>query len=232
MSKKSAEDRTRVRLRHHTELIRVVYRDGAPPTPESEPGETVISCPHFIPGEQEKLLEISQEMDGTLEGLTATFRLDLVDGELLIRSWRYEPSEPMSLTDASSRKVMRELRHGDLVSIVERCLVNMNALDGVIGAEVLPYLKAARAHKQARPGRSGTPDLYRAEVAQKRVGAERRWPRNAIKMMVEEWPDDFVSESAANAKVNRARRKGMLEGRGKTLRLTDKAKALLEGTPS
>jgi hypothetical protein len=51
--------------------------------------------------------------------------------------------------------------------------------------------------------------------------------------MVKEWPDDFVSESVANAKVNRARRApAMLEGRGKTLRLTDKAMQLLEGTQS
>jgi hypothetical protein len=51
----------------------------------------------------------------------------------------------------------------------------------------------------------------------------------AIKWMVNKWPEDFVSVSAADAKVNKARARGMLEGRGKTLRLTDKAQELLEG---
>ena len=65
-----------------------------------------------------------------------------------------------------------------------------------------------------------------------RVQAEEMAPRRAIKYMVETWPGDFTTESAAHSKINRAKARGMLEGSGRSLQLTDKAIALLEGTPS
>jgi hypothetical protein len=73
-----------------------------------------------------------------------------------------------------------------------------------------------------------------------RIEAEAKAPRAAILYLIKTWPDDFGGAGrqasyikAVDAKVSRARRKGMLEGRGNALQLTDKAMAVLEGrTPS
>ena len=86
--------------------------------------------------------------------------------------------------------------------------------------------------RKRRPGRGGTPALIHAEVARKRIDAQKKWLDNAIRMMVKTWPEDFASTSSADAKISRAKAAGMLEGRGKTIKLTDKAIALLEGKRS
>jgi hypothetical protein len=93
--------------------------------------------------------------------------------------------------------------------------------------EVLPFLTAATSSKK-RPGRGGTADIVYADIARKRVEAEKRWPGKAIRNMVIEWPELFTSKSSADAKVHRARTRGMLT-KERTPRLTPKAEALLTG---
>jgi hypothetical protein len=173
-------------------------------------------------------LQIVTRMDGALEGLTARTRVDLVDGELLVHSINMTADRPMPLSRTGSA-AMRDLRFREILWIVEQCLSNLHDTDELLASQTLPYLTAVRSHKR-RPGRRGTPDIIWADIARKRMEAEEKsHPGKAIRYMVKMWPDDFVSIKAADAKVHRARRKGMLEGRGKTLQLTDKAKQLLEG---
>ena len=212
-----SEERTQVTIRWIADIKREVDNEGAP-----------IGYRPVGPGEE--FLVIEQTMDGRLEGLAATIRVDLSsDGELMLTSIQYTPTEPMPLASIGTR-ALRELRHGDMLEILEKVLVRVTERDEP-GAAYLPYLTAVRRHK-LRPGRGGTPDIVHAEVAQRRIQAEEKAPRRAIKYMVETWPGDFTTESAAHSKINRAKRKGMLEGSGKALELTDKAIALLEGTPS
>lgn len=231
-----AEDRTTVSLRNTAEMVRVVYLDEAA---MNDPPRALApeEFPHFRPtGEQDSFLEINQRMDGKLTGLDAQVRLDLVDGDLYVRSINFTPAEPMPFVEMGTA-ALRELRFGEILSIVETVLAQFNELD-YLGTDVLPYLTAVRKHKR-RPGRRGTPDLIWADIARKRIEAEREAPRAAIRYMIKTWPADFGGigpqssyVKATDAKVNRARRRGMIEGRGKTLRLTEKATQLLEGTPS
>jgi len=228
--KVSAEDRTTVSLRNTAEMVRVVYLDEAA---MNDPPRALApeEFPHFLPtGEQDSFLEINQRMDGKLTGLDAQVRLDLVDGDLYVRSINFTPAEPMPFVEMGTA-ALRELRFGEILSIVETVLAQFNELD-YVGTDVLPYLTAVRKHKR-RPGRSGTPDLIWADIAHKRIEAELNAPQGkAMRYMVQTWPDDFVSLTGAESKISRARRRGMLEGRGRTLRLTAAATALLEGTPS
>jgi hypothetical protein len=179
------------------------------------------------PRKFEEYLEVRQKMEGHLAGLESVIRVDLVDGELRFSSSTYTATTPMPLATAGGR-ALRELRHGEIGNIIEKKLLRLAEEGELAGAVVLPFLNAARAHTR-RPGRKGTPDLIHADVAKKRMLAEEASPGAAIKWMVKRWPEDFVSVSAADAKVNKARARGMLEGRGKTLRLTDMAQDLLEG---
>jgi hypothetical protein len=179
------------------------------------------------PRKFEVFLEVRQEMEGDLEGLESVIRVDLVDGELRYSSSTYTAATSLPLASAGGR-ALRKLRHGDIGDIIEKSLVRLADEGEEAGATVLPFLNAARAHTR-RPGRKGTPDLIHADVAKKRMLAEEAEAGAAIKWMVNKWPEDFVSVSAADAKVNKARARGMLEGRGKTLRLTERARELLEG---
>jgi hypothetical protein len=214
--KVSAEDRTTVSLRSKTEQVRIE--------------DTADGWPQYVNGARSEWLEVTQKMDGNLTGLDATIRLDLVDGALMLSSVAFAPTAPMGL-DSIGTRALRELRLGELHDIIERCLVHLAELGEETGKTVLPYLKAVRARKR-RPGRGRTPDLIHADVAAKRVEARHRWPDNAIRMMVKMWPDDFPTVQSADAKVGRAKTAGMLEGRGRTIRLTPKAIEQLEGKNS
>ena len=164
-------------------------------------------------------------------------RCSHVDGELLVQSINMAADKRMPLSTTGST-AMREMRFGEILWIVEQCLSQLHDTDEMLASQVLPYLTAVRSHKR-RPGRRGAPDIIWAEVARRRIEAEEKAPRAPILYMIKTWPNDFGGAGrqasyikAVDAKVSRARRKGMLEGRGKALQLTDKAMALLEGTPS
>lgn len=178
-------------------------------------------------------IEVTRPLDGVLEGLTAHVRLTMHDGRLLIADdIRLHPERPMPVTVATVRK-LRALRLGDFLGAAEKRLEELGELfeDAPGVAPVVDWLNALRAEVDRRPGRHGRSELAYARMARRRVEAETAAPGAAIAYMVKTWPDDFVSESAAHAKVNRLiHRYGMLErDEGGTWKLTAKAAALLEG---
>ena len=169
-------------------------------------------------------VEFEQDMDGKLEGFTLVAVFDLRDGRIEIRpdsiGYRHD-SMPL---DRMGAQVLKDLRRGDdPIGTLLVCLERM-------GEIALPWVNAITAERK-RPGRAGTPPIQLAEIAAKRVEADERCPRDAIRNMVLEWPDLFVSESAANAKVHKAKNaKGgaMLErGEDGKWQLTDRAVELL-----
>jgi hypothetical protein len=168
-------------------------------------------------------LEIRQRMDGAMACFSAVIRIDISDGELRLRDITYIADDPMPMSSVGAR-ALRSLRHGDLMVLIEEALTMLDDHDV---DEVLPFLTALLSSKK-RPGRGGTPDIVYADIARKRVEAEERWPGKAIRNMVSEWPDLFTSKSSVDAKVHRARTRGMLT-KERTPRLTPKAEALLTG---
>jgi hypothetical protein len=172
----------------------------------------------YLPGAH---LRVKQKMDGAMTGMTSFIRIDISDGVLCLRDITYTAEPPMPMSSIGAR-ALRELRHGDLIGTLENLLSGFEDVD-----EMLPFLTAIRSNKK-RPGRGGTPDIVYADIARKRVEAEERWPGKAIRNMVSEWPDLFTSKSSADAKVHKARARGMLT-KERTPRLTPKAEALLKG---
>lgn len=85
--------------------------------------------------------------------------------------------------------------------------------------------------RRKRGGRAGVPDVLYARISHRRVVAEREAPGDAIGYMVRTWPgertDEFISESAAVAKVHRAKLKGMHVEVDGEIRLTERALELL-----
>jgi hypothetical protein len=125
-------------------------------------------------------VEVEQELDGRLDGLTAVARLELMDGEIYLAELTYRTTKPIRFADGFGVRMMRDLRLGEIQKIVRQRLARA-------GEAALPWLQALDRHRR-RPGRAGTADLRYAKVAQLRIEAERRWPRKAIENMVREWP--------------------------------------------
>jgi hypothetical protein len=168
-------------------------------------------------------VEVEQELDGRLDGLTAVARLELMDGEIYLAELTYRTTKPIRFADGFGVRMMRDLRLGEIQKIVRQRLARA-------GEAALPWLQALDRHRR-RPGRAGTADLRYAKVAQLRIEAERRWPRKAIENMVREWPAEFRSESAATALVHQAIHRGLLERTEHGPRLTPKAIELLSAEP-
>jgi hypothetical protein len=204
-------------LRKRTRYVALRHEADTPPWPEHLLRDKVQPPPL---GDH---LEIRQRMDGAMTGLSAVIRIDISDGALRLRDIHYVADETMPMASVGAR-ALRELHHGDLMALIEDALTRLRD----VGAdEVLPYLTALTSSKK-RPGRGGTADVVYADIARKRVDAEKRWKGNAIRNMVREWPDLFTSKSSVDAKVHRARTRGMLT-KERTPRLTPKAEALLKG---
>ena len=166
-------------------------------------------------------------MDGAMAGYTCHIPYRLDGGRIYHGPITYDPGEWRELDAAPTNRALRDLRLGDMRATLETCLRHVARLG--VGQE---WLDACRAGRR-RAGRAGNADLYYAIVSQRRIEAEERAPGNAIRYMVKTWPGDgpteFVSEKAADKKVYRAKVKGMHERTPDGLRLTEKARRLLEG---
>jgi hypothetical protein len=168
---------------------------------------------------------------GDLAGWTATVRYQLIDGRMCIARApdgaapiEYAPPEPAPV-GASTSRALRSVGLGDLQQVVETCLRN------AVGQEFAPANKwlDALAATRKRPGRAGTAPALWARIAARRVDAEHQAPGNAIRYMRQTWPDEFTSDAAVWAKVNKAVHHRMLEMTDDGPRLTDAARRLLEG---
>lgn len=161
-------------------------------------------------------------MNGRLDGFTCHVRFERVDGRIFVGDILYHPSSLMPL-DAATVTSLRDLRLGDMPNEAEACLrIIANLGHG------MDWLEAFEATRR-RAGRAGRAPQFAARVALQRMEAERQSPGNAIRYMLDTWPGEFVSESAAHSKINKAITKGMLERVDGALHLTETAKRLLEG---
>lgn len=160
-------------------------------------------------------LEVTQPQTGALEGYEVAAEYELVDGRLLWASTLIRPVGKMPAWDDMNADTRRAMRLDAVDRIAVECLPRL-------GEEGLPWLHAFLARKK-RPGAVGKPLIFHAEIAKKRVIAEEQAPRGALRYMVQTWPDDFFTESAAKSKVNKAKSAGMLQTVDGRLQLTTAA---------
>jgi hypothetical protein len=198
---------------------------------KTNPGEPVLTIRSEVehPGTPRARLrewaELTQPMSGALEGRVARIRFELVGGVVHVGTISYEAATPQPIGQATNR-ALRDLRLGDVPATAEQCLRNMATL----GAG-LDWLQAFESSRK-RAGRRGVSDQTWAVIAARRIEAEQRAPRKAIRYMLRTWPDTFTSESSAHSKVNEAKSHGMLEHGPDGLRLTAKAQQYLENGAS
>lgn len=166
-------------------------------------------------------------MDGAMAGYKCRIAFRLEGGRVMQGPITYDPGAWRPLDEVATNRALRDLRLGDIPATVETCL--RHAARVGVGQDWLDAFRAGRK----RAGRAGNADLYYAIVSQRRIEAEQKAPGNAIRYMVKTWPGDgpteFASVKAADKKVYRAKVKGMHERTADGLRLTDKARRLLEG---
>jgi hypothetical protein len=154
-------------------------------------------------------VKMTYELNGRLDGWTATLWLVLRGDEIVVAGGpTFSPPPGLTLAEASNR-ALREFRLGDVPKLLEERLEELRYPFELFRAGMPDDWVAALRRMHPRPGRRRTVDQVYELAAKRRVEAEGAAAGRAIGYMVERWPEDYVSDSAVHALLNRAARRGI-----------------------